>query len=184
MCADDAEIRVRRQAVHRAVQQREKKQRRAGHAEKQCEVLDAEQLHDLPDHRLGEGEVQRRRTKRQQEDEQHLCVHALADIALSHADALHDGKAGGVLVPLDDLLVVEHQQRCKEKQHAQKNAEEEETAVEREKLCADLRDIIGMPLILDGEGADRVLRAEVKKFCYMLLVAFQYLLLLVLLFLK
>ena len=63
-------------------------------------------------------EVQRRRGKRQQENEQHLRVHALTDVALGHAHALHDGKARGILIPLHDLFVVEHQERCEQKQHA------------------------------------------------------------------
>ena len=29
----------------------------------------------------------------------------------------------------------------------------------------EIKKVIGMPLILDGEGADRVLRAEVKACC-------------------
>lgn len=77
-----------------------------------------------------------------------------------HADALHDGEAGGVLVALGELLVVEHQDGGEEEHRAEDKGEEEEAAVGGVELPRAPRG--DLTAHLGGEGADDVLRAEIE----------------------
>ena len=158
--AHDAAVGVGGQAAGGAVEHGEHGAGARRDAEHERKVLKSEEPQNAPDHRLGKGEMDEGSKQRQEEHHAQLGVDACADVALCHADALHDGEAGGVLVALGELLVVEHQDGGEEEHRAEDEGEKEEAAVGgvelRARLGGDLTAHLG------GEGADDVLRAEVE----------------------
>ena len=79
-----------------------------------------------------------------------LTIDAAADFCFGHADFLHDAEAGLILVALRNLLVIDDENRGKEKFDAENDTKAEQAAVGAEKI----RFIDGAAL--DGTDANSV----------------------------
>lgn len=75
--------------------------------------------------------MERGKTKRQEEYHTDLAVDRLFDFPAAHADFLHNLVPVAVLKSFGNLLIIDNQYRCHQKQPAKENAKEEEASVER-----------------------------------------------------
>ena len=78
--------------------------------------------------------MQPRKQQRSEKHGEHLGVDASANILPCHADLLHDGESGLILISLGDLLVVDDEGGSKEEDDAQHNANKKQAAVEHIKI--------------------------------------------------
>lgn len=127
--ADDGKVGLGSRPVHKKIKQGKYQVTDHRHPHKQGEVGEAEQKQELANHGEGKGQVDTGGNERQEKHREDLGIDASADVFPGHTHLLHNGKPGLVLVALGNLLVVDNQHRRKDEHDAQKDAQEEQSAV-------------------------------------------------------
>ena len=111
--ADDAVIHIAGNAVDKGIQHPERRKADDSGESEKPHIVQVKEEQQAADHGEGKNQVQSGHHQRQIKDRKQLAVDAPPDLGLGHPHLLHNAKAGLILVPLRDLLIV----MGKEKRH-------------------------------------------------------------------